>query len=260
MFTNTPQLHKPLIPLSQEGKGLWSVILVVRVLIGSITQLAEKVDLPYFGETDLAWVAMIGGGTALLIGVMWLRYRKNTTSKTKQQKPTEVYIAGQTGVDPAGNTGVIDPMTGYVYDSPQDLERLGELAIENYASVIYYPPQFVPDVRREHGGDDDDKKKKGFTTNEQWVDAAVKALEDEFDVKHLTDVLNDILAGQEVTAKDKAIFMDAVKELGPPPQGYPKPIRLEDSDAHPKDHGADTDSHSSPSDMVVETTASSFNF
>jgi hypothetical protein len=38
-----------------------------------------------------------------------------------------------TATDPAGNTGVIDPLTGYVYDSPQDIAALQQQAADQAA-------------------------------------------------------------------------------------------------------------------------------
>lgn len=205
--------------------------------------MADKINLPYFGETDLAVIAAIGGGTLVVIGVIWWRAHQQKQQKNKkQQVPIEVFIAGQTGEDPAGNKGVIDPETGYVYDSPEDLERLGELAIENYASAIYYPPQLVPDVRREHGGEDedrdkDDRRKTGRghrQNNETWVNDAVNDLAGNFDQDTLRLALLKVLACEPVTTKEKAMFLEAKALEGDPPGGYCKPIRLLDSDAHPK--------------------------
>jgi hypothetical protein len=38
-----------------------------------------------------------------------------------------------TATDPAGNTGIIDPLTGYVYDSPQDIAALQQQAADQAA-------------------------------------------------------------------------------------------------------------------------------
>jgi hypothetical protein len=191
-------------------------------------------DVPFIGEIDRNWILLGGVGTVAL--VFLVRYRmKKTQTKQQQQQPTEVYIAGQLGTDPAGNSGPIDPETGYVYGSPEDLERLGELSIEEYSEAIYYPPQMVPDVAGEHGHEDEDGKgRRGKRTNAQWVRDALADFSDEFGRDHLEDVLYKVLAGHPVTSAQKAMFLEVVSREGPPPQGYPKPIKLLDTDAQPK--------------------------
>ena len=50
----------------------------------------------------------------------------------KQAAPATSATAG-TATDPAGNTGIIDPLTGYVYDSPQDIAALQQQAADQAA-------------------------------------------------------------------------------------------------------------------------------
>lgn len=200
-------------------------------------------DLPFFGEIDRNWILIGGVGTVAL--VFLIRYRINKTSKKnqQQQQPVEVFIAGQIGTDPAGNVGPIDPETGFVYNSPEDLARLGELAIEEYAEVVYYPSQFVPDLPGEHGDRDrsgreiEDEKDKDHRTGhkrtvEQWIRDALEDFSGEFGRDHLEDTIHAILGGHPVTSGQKAIFLEVVAKEGKPPGGYP-PITLVDTDAQP---------------------------
>lgn len=52
----------------------------------------------------------------------------------RQQASTAASTApAGTATDPAGNTGIIDPLTGYVYDSPQDIAALQQQAADQAA-------------------------------------------------------------------------------------------------------------------------------
>lgn len=58
------------------------------------------------------WVWLAGG-----LGLVYYYEKQNTT-------PAGNTATTGTATDSAGNTGVIDPETGYVYDSPQDIAAL----------------------------------------------------------------------------------------------------------------------------------------
>ena len=234
--------------------------------------MPDKVKLPYFGDVDLAVIAAVGGGTVLVIGVIWFRahQQKQQTQQAKQaqRQPEAVFVAGQLGEDPAGNKGPIDPQTGYVYGSEQDQERLGELAIEQYGAAIYYPPQLVPDVRKEHGkggggkGDreqdkdqeqekdkdqeqeQDKDQRDAFhdikvnplnrpTTNDQWANLSVHDFQDEYDPTQLQETLQAVLQGRTVTSDQRDNFLRVTARMGNPPQGFPSPIHTSDTAAHP---------------------------
>lgn len=198
--------------------------------------MAKEIKLPYFGETDVIWVGIFGGGTVLLIGAIWWRHMAKQNASKKQQQPQSVYVAGQTGIDPAGTRGVIDPETGYVYGSDEDRERLGELAIENYASVVYYPNQGVPDVHREHGRDNDkdkDRKPDRKANNQLWLQTSIQGLSEEYEQASLTNALTKALAGANINVNERQMFMAAIHFQGEPPEGYP-PLRLTDTDAQPE--------------------------
>lgn len=229
---------------------------MVSVSLGPITDgngqpdMAEKITLPFFGETDPYVILAVGGGTVVIIGAIWWRYHQQQTQQNKpqQQQPEAVFVAGQLGVDPAGNSGAIDPETGYVYGSIQDEERLGQLAVEQYGAVqVYTPSQFVPDVRKEHGTRDNDrdrdKKDKDPrdkdpkdvdrpVSNDQWADTAIASLSDEFDPAQLQETVQSVLQGRTVSAGQRDDFLRVTAKQGPPPQGFPG-INTHDTAAHP---------------------------
>lgn len=67
-------------------------------------------------------------GVWLLGGLgVWYYLQRQQAAASKSAAP-----AG-TATDPAGNTGIIDPLTGYVYDSPQDIAALQQQAADQAA-------------------------------------------------------------------------------------------------------------------------------
>jgi hypothetical protein len=68
-------------------------------------------------------VWLLGG-----LGVWYYFQRQQAAASTS----TSTTPAG-TATDPAGNTGIIDPLTGYVYDSPQDIAALQQQAADQAA-------------------------------------------------------------------------------------------------------------------------------
>jgi hypothetical protein len=67
-------------------------------------------------------------GVWLLGGLgAWYYFQRQQAASSTSATP-----AG-TATDPAGNTGIIDPLTGYVYDSPQDIAALQQQAADQAA-------------------------------------------------------------------------------------------------------------------------------
>jgi PASTA domain len=71
----------------------------------------------------------------------------------------------------------------------------------------------------------------GPTTNSQWVTDAIGELPG--DTGTLQTALSSVLGGLAVTTAQQQLFMEAVGLLGPPPGGYPTPIKLTDSAGQP---------------------------
>lgn len=73
-----------------------------------------------------------------------------------------------------------------------------------------------------------------YSTNSDWAGAAESALENggvTLDVSTLA--ISRVLGGLTVTSQQRDYFMQAVGLLGPPPQGYPQPIKLVDTSTGP---------------------------
>jgi hypothetical protein len=78
------------------------------------------------------WMWLAGGGAA------WFFFlRGKSSSSSSQQSAAQAQEQTGYGTDPSGNTGYIDPQTGYVYGSAEDiaaLQQQGTLASDTYAS------------------------------------------------------------------------------------------------------------------------------
>ncbi len=71
-------------------------------------------------------------------------------------------------------------------------------------------------------------------TNESWDQEAVSALQLSGFSAHVAGLaISRVLGGQTVTPEQEQIFLQAVGLLGPPPAGYPAPIKVQGGTAPP---------------------------
>lgn len=127
------------------------------------------------------------------VGIWWYFQRKNTGK------------AGSTGqqTDPAGNVGNIDPSTGYVYGSPEDLAGLAQNSSQS------------------SGGPSGSGSTTGgqYPDNNAWGRAAVEYLVGlGIDPTQANQAIQQYLASQNLTSSQQADVNLAIQALGPPPQ------------------------------------------
>lgn len=73
-----------------------------------------------------------------------------------------------------------------------------------------------------------------YSTNSDWASAAESALENgDIALAVSTLAISRVLGGLTVTSAQRDIFQQAIGLLGPPPQGYPTPIKLTDTGTGP---------------------------
>jgi hypothetical protein len=179
--------------------------------------VAETIDLPGIGPTKRTYV-YIGGALVLVLGIEW--YRNRSTSSTGSS--TAAATSDQ-GTDPAGNVGTIDPATGYVEGSPEDLSSLDTQA--GYATGDEGTTT----------GDTSATTGPPFTTNAAWSQYAINYLtqNENVDPGTVGQVLGAYLTGQAISAADKAMVDDAIAVAGYPPvsgaNGYPPAINVSGS-------------------------------
>ena len=114
----------------------------------------RRLNIPGIGKLP-TWSVLGGVGLVLVLII-----RNRSSSSTA--------AAAGTSTDPAGNVGVIDPATGYVYGSPEDTAGLATSAGSSTA-----------DTSGTVGGSVGDQVTNGppFTSNAAWSQYAVSVLE-----------------------------------------------------------------------------------
>lgn len=153
-----------------------------------------QLSIPGVGKLP-TWVVLAGVGVVL---VLIIRHRSSSAA-----------AAAGTGTDPAGNVGVINPATGYVYGSPQDLA-----AAATSAAVS------TPDTGGAGVGSVGDQVTNGppFTSNAAWSQYAVSILQNNgYDPGTLTNELGAYINGQAVTASQQSDINAAIAVAGYPP-------------------------------------------
>lgn len=132
------------------------------------------------------------------VGVWYFLQRRNASSSSAG--------APGTGTDPAGNTGEINPATGYVYGSPEDTASLASQGGSGGGS----------------GGSGGGSGSSGGTTysdNNAWAEAAINylvGLGDDATVANAA--IEAYLSSQTLTQSQQAMVNSAITALGAPPQ------------------------------------------
>jgi len=126
----------------------------------------------------------------------------------RQQKKTTTAGAAGSGTDAAGNQGTLDPATGFVYGSPEDLASLhgvlGGGASDNSGGG---------------SGGGGGGGAKTYATNADWGRAAVNYLVGlGIDPTVATQAIGQYLASQTLDSTQQGNVNLAIQALGPPPQ------------------------------------------
>lgn len=171
--------------------------------------MAETFKLPGIGETKKTYVFAGLAVATIAAGVIYYRRKENAAAST-----TASTDATSTEIDPA---------TGYIYGSPDDVSAL----------------QAQTAVGTGDGGgtaDDtpttDNSTTAGLTTNAQWTQAAQNYLTDTVGLASgtVSSALGPYIAGEGVTDAQKSVIQQAIAGVGSPPQsgtnGFPPSIRL----------------------------------
>lgn len=229
--------------------------------VGVMGALDGNIKIPGAGEMPKKYVLLgVGAGTIAIIVIV---IRKRKANEANAAAATAVTTAG-TVTDPSGNVcTALDPNSGYCPGSPEDTAyqetATGSLGDEGYgqgsgdlgygtgtstAGLTYvtdpggnqctavdpntgYCPGFAPPATGTTGTGT-------VTTNSEW-ETEVLALLPGGASSANESALRGVLAGSTVTAAQLSIFNDALSlGLGPPPQGYPTPIKTSDTNGQPK--------------------------
>jgi LysM repeat protein len=141
------------------------------------------------------------------VGIWWFVSKKKTaasaTSSTTATGTPQGTEPGTEGTDPAGNTGLLDPSTGYVYGTPEDLAALD---------------QNNPSGSSDSSGSSSSSGQT-YTTNQAWESAAINYLVGIGDDATLSNSsISQYLASQPLTTEQQAMVNSAILALGAPPQ------------------------------------------
>lgn len=138
----------------------------------------------------------IGVWLVALLGLWWYFNHKSAGSGSGSQ------------TDPAGNTGVINPQTGYVYGSPEDKAALAA----NDATTT--------DTTTTNNG----TVAGSYTDNAAWSRAAVNYLVGlGLDPAQANEAVQQYLSSQQLTTAQQADVNLAIQGIGPPPD-LPGPV------------------------------------
>jgi hypothetical protein len=203
--------------------------------------LDGSIKVPVVGEVKKK-TAVIGGVAIAGVVVVAIIRKRNSASAAAATSATTGTAAAtsDTSTDPAGNVGVIDPATGYVYGSPEDEQALesasgsGDVGVGYGSDTGDYsgidPNTGIPYADETgYGGIGTTVGTTTPETRDQWIQAA----ESDLNAPNMTSVAANIFAGLPVSSADKDLFLQAVALEGAPPGGYPTPIKLTDTKGHP---------------------------
>lgn len=166
--------------------------------------LDGSVKVPVFGEVPKKTALLVGGGIALLVGIMYYRGKKASAAAAS------VAAAGSSEINPA---------TGFAYGSPEDAAAMA-------AQAAYVTPGGVGT-----GGGGSPGQPTGFTSNGQWAQAAEQYMQAEGLIAEptaLASALGKYITGRQANALDQDLIHQAIAFQGFPPisgpNGYPPSI------------------------------------
>lgn len=160
------------------------------------------------GSVPKKTAVLVGGGILLLVGVMYFRGKKQ---------------------DAASSSGEINPATGYVYGSPEDMAAMaaqgGSLSAVGGSGG-----------GGGGGGSSPEGPGMGFVNNAQWVQSTIAGMTNSGiieDASALSVALGKYIAGQPVgdSTTARSLIEQAIAFNGPPPlagaNGYPPSINTQ---------------------------------
>jgi len=188
--------------------------------------------------------AVIGGvAIAGIGGIFWWRWRQNQAAAQASSTSTGAMVT-----DPAGNQcAQVDPDTGYCPGTAEDEQAAQQAAYGSDIGVDYdsggigYPGNGAGEYVDPNGNVCVAPDADGYcpqsvtgtptttqiTTNAEWV----TEVDQQF--PNYTQALAMVLGGVPVSTAQKNQFLEAVGVFGPPPQGYPSPIKTTDTPGQP---------------------------
>lgn len=202
--------------------------------------MPDQIKIPGLGEVPKKTALIAGAAAVGIIAVVAIRHKSSSGAATSST------ATGATPPDP----NAIDPTTGVPYSQE------GGANVAGYSSgyqIPYgtggggygaggsgfdaagYPIGSEADLawqNIQNGTGGTGGGVTGITTNAEWVTEAESGVIPG-SVSTIAAAISKVLGGLAVTSAQRDLFLEAVGVLGNPPQGYPQPIKLKDTPAHP---------------------------
>lgn len=188
--------------------------------------MAGDIHLPFVGDVKAGYVYAGGAGLAAVIGIAYWRHRNAAQAATS------------TDTTAAPDPNAVDPSTGNTYAQ----EAAGNTGSFPYGGVSDYGGSYYGTGNitgyDQNGNPVYSSGITGnlqFTTNADWASEAESLLLSAGITEQASaTAISRVLAGLSVTSAQQDIFMQAIGLIGqPPPNGYPKPIKVTDTPQQP---------------------------
>jgi len=189
----------------------------------------SDIKIPGVGPVDKKKVLIIGGATAVIVGIAYMR-RKTVAAQTATDTSTADATDSGTTADSSEYGDGYDAGSQDYGGGGYDVGGNGDVYSSGNYDAAGYPLGSQADLAWEAQQTGTSVGTTTPTTNAMWVEDAEQQLGNTTTV---STALAKVLGGLPVTSAQKSLFLEAVGIVGNPPQGYP-PIKMTDTPSQPK--------------------------
>lgn len=173
--------------------------------------MSGEVKIPGVGPVKKGYAVAGVGVVVVILGYSYMRRSKANAAAAATATDT----SATTPVDPNGLAQMSDA-SGYNTVYPSAYPQQSQYGYDLYGNPLPTPTGLGS------GG--------VYTTNSDWATAADTLLQDTGITLQVASLaVSRVLGGLSVTSDQQGYFLQAVGQLGQPPQGYPKPIHVVDA-------------------------------
>jgi hypothetical protein len=204
--------------------------------------MPDQIKIPGLGEVPRKTALIAGAAAVGIIAVVAIRHRAsaNSAASTAASPDSTAASPSDSGIDPAtgvpySEEGGADTDYSSGYTIPYGSDGGGYGAGGSGFDAAGYPIGSEADLawqNEQDGTSGITGPSTGITTNADWVTEAESGVIPG-SVSTISAAVSKVLGGLAVTNAQRDLFLEAVGVLGPPPQGYPTPIKLTDTSGQP---------------------------
>lgn len=179
------------------------------------------VTVPGLGPVQKKWVVIGGGGTVLILGVMWYRHRTAAAAAPAATDPNAV----DPTIDPATRIPYADEAAGVAAGT---MAGYGTSGLADTSGIVGYDAQGNPVYSDQVGYG----PTPSFVSNAAWAQATQQYLVSTTgaDAGTVAAALGTYLNGQPLTEAQASVVQSAIAFFGSPPQsgsnGYPPALKM----------------------------------